>query len=173
MRSGLVPETVTAGSISCSSVTLFSSVVCPTEGLAFGANPGARKAQEQEASPRIAAVGASPPCMTPFSKRIESSYPQVLSARICGKVQRCNDHLQMNRNIPVACLHGTGIAGKVATFPAGEGSDRLSPHGKRSVRKPGRPSPSCPGRPEQMRGCKARMIRKDRSIGTQPVRRGP
>ncbi|MCY4137584.1 MAG: hypothetical protein OXF56_04890, partial [Rhodobacteraceae bacterium] len=65
-----------------------------------------------------------PPCMTPFTKRIESSFPQLLLARICGKVQRCNDHLQMNRNIPVACLHGTGIAGKVATFPAGEGSDR-------------------------------------------------
>ena len=48
----------------------------------------------------------------------------MLSARICGKVQRCNDHLQMNWNIPVACLHGTGIAGTVATFPAGEGSDR-------------------------------------------------
>ncbi len=25
-------------------------------------------------------------------------------------MQRCNDHLQVNRNIPVACLHGTGIA---------------------------------------------------------------
>ena len=63
--------------------------------------------------------------MTSFMKRIESSYPQLLLASICGKVQRCNGRLQMNRNIPVACLHGTGIAGKVATFPAGEGSDRL------------------------------------------------